>query len=198
MTSNTQDPGKLCLRAMDSAERFVSGVKPAQWTDPTPCDEWDLRDLVGHITYEALWAVELFAGKTMADVGDRFEGDNLGDDPASAFSAALADVRTSLNAPGAMERICHLSFGDFSGADYAGQLFIDFLVHGWDVAKGSAQDATLDPDLCAACIPLAKELVGMAKSSGADVFGTTVEGVDGLPAQDRLLAIVGRRGDWPT
>jgi hypothetical protein len=29
-----------------------------------------------------------------------------------------------------MEAVCHLLFGDFSGADYSAQLFLDLLIHG--------------------------------------------------------------------
>ena len=179
------DVSQLCQRAMDSAEHFVNAIKPDQWDAPTPCDEWDMRALVGHITYEALWAAELYAGKTMAEVGDRFEGDNLGDDPIAAFTLALVGAKSAVAAPGAMETVCHLSFGDHSGADYAGQLFLDFLVHGWDVAKGSGQDATLDAALCEACVPLAAEFVAMVRGAGVGVFGNLIEGVDGKSAQAR-------------
>ena len=186
----------LLLAAMDSAVRFVDGVKADQWTNATPCDEWDMRALVSHITYESLWAVELFAGKTMDEVGDRLEGDVVGSDPMGAFDAAVAQTRASATVPGVMEQVAHLSFGDFSGNDYAGQLFLDYLVHGWDVAKGSEQNATLDAGLCEACIPLALELTGMARAAGVAAFGTLLQGAEDAPAQMRLLAIVGRRADW--
>ena len=63
----------MLLAAIDSAVRFVDGVKADQWSNATPCDEWDMQALVSHITYESLWAVELFAGKTMEEVSNRFE-----------------------------------------------------------------------------------------------------------------------------
>ena len=47
----------------------------------TPCTEWDVRALVNHVLGEIRWAVPLFAGSTIAEVGDRFDGDLLGDDP---------------------------------------------------------------------------------------------------------------------
>ncbi len=74
MTSRAPTMGELYVRAMGSAARFVSGIAEGAWHDPTPCTEWDLRVLVNHITYENLWAAELFPGKTLAEVGDRFDG----------------------------------------------------------------------------------------------------------------------------
>ena len=194
MTSTPSNPGDLCAQAMDSASRFVNAIRPDQWHDSTPCEEWDLRALVAHITDEALWAAELFAGKTMDEVGDRLDGDPLGDDPIASFNAALAAAREAVLKPGTMDMVCHLSFGDFPGSEYASQLFLDYLVHGWDVAKGSGQDPALELGLVEACIPFAERWVVFAKE--AEVFADSPHVAAGASAQDRLLAIVGRRGSW--
>ena len=159
---------------------------------PTPCTEWDLRALVNHIAGENLWAAELFPGKTMADVGDALDGDVLGDDPIAMFNRSVAAAKAVVSAPGAVEATCHLSFGDYPGSEYAKQLFMDLLIHGWDVAKATGQDATLDPQLVEACYPVAEEAVAQFGQYG--VFGTKV----GVPAdvsrQTSLLALVGRQG----
>jgi uncharacterized protein (TIGR03086 family) len=93
--------------------------------------------------------------------------------------------------PGAVETICHLSFGDYSGSDYAAQLFMDLLVHGWDIARATGQDARLDPDLVRACLPIAEQLATQFRSAG--VYGENLSvGADADP-QTKLLALVGRR-----
>ena len=194
MTSRTPTMGELYVRAMESAAMFVSGIREDAWHDPTPCTEWDLRVLVNHITFENLWAAELFPGKTMAEVGDRFNGDLLGDDPIGAFNRSVEAATAAVSAPGAMEAVTHLSFGDTPGSEYARQLFADMLIHGWDVAKASRQDAALDAALVDAGLPLAEEVAALAGGSGA--FAAPVPIADGVPAQTRLLALVGRRADW--
>ena len=50
-----------------------------------------------------------------------------------------------------MDRIVHLSFGDFPGRVYAMQLFADLLIHGWDLSVATGQDIRLDPELVDAC-----------------------------------------------
>ena len=194
MTSPQPTMGELYVRAMDSAAGFVNAVRPDRWHVPTPCTEWDLRVLVRHMTYENLWAGELFRGKTMEEVGERFDGDILGDDPIGAFNRSIEAATAGVSVSGAMQAVCHLSFGDFPGAEYAKQLFQDLLIHGWDVAKASGQDATLEPALVDACHPLAVEMMALAEGSGA--FGAPVLVSEEDPKQTRLLALLGRRADW--
>ena len=68
-------------RAVEAFGARVHAVGDDQWHLPTPCTEWDVHALVNHLVYEMRWSVPLFAGGTIAEVGDRFEGDLLGDDP---------------------------------------------------------------------------------------------------------------------
>jgi uncharacterized protein (TIGR03086 family) len=89
-----------------------------------------------------------------------------------------------------MERTVHLSFGDFPGSEYAMQLFADLLIHGWDLATATAQDARLDPGLVDAC---AAWFDGVAQGyrAGGAVAPTPVI-PPGADAQARLLAEFGR------
>jgi uncharacterized protein (TIGR03083 family) len=68
---------------------LVAGVGSEQWYDETPCSEWDVRTLVYHLLYEQRWVPPLFEGLTIEQVGDRFDGDLMGDD-ASASPGLLA------------------------------------------------------------------------------------------------------------
>jgi uncharacterized protein (TIGR03086 family) len=96
-----------------------------------------------------------------------------------------------VSAPGAMETTCHLSFGDYSGSDYEAQLFMDLLVHGWDIARATGQDSRLDPDLVQACLPIAEQLTTEFRSAG--VFGDNLSVSADADPQTKLLALVGRR-----
>ena len=90
-----------------------------------------------------------------------------------------------------MEATCHLSFGNFSGADYCSQLFMDLLIHGWDIAKATGQETKLDPALVEACLPVAQQLTSQWRSVG--VFGDDLSGTAGDDPQTQLLALFGRK-----
>ena len=168
MATTTPTTGELYVKAMESTRAYVNGVGPDQWHGPTPCSEWDVKQVANHIIGENLWAAELFQGKTIGEVGN-LDGDLAGDDPAAAYATSVEAATPVVSAPGAMEATCHLSFGDYSGSDYAAQLFMDLLIHGWDIARATGQDARLDPDLVQACLPIAEQMTTQFRSSG--VFG---------------------------
>jgi uncharacterized protein (TIGR03086 family) len=184
-----EDVRRLFRRAAEEFGRRVHDVKDDQWGAPTPCTEWDVRALVNHLVYEMRWAPPLFAGQTVAEVGDRYEGDLLGDDPKAAWDDAARDALAAVESEGAMERTVHLSFGDFPGREYTMQLFADLLIHGWDLARGSGQDDRLDPELVRACAAwFSSGMEEVMRSAG--VIGARVE-TDG-DEQARLLAAYGR------
>jgi uncharacterized protein (TIGR03086 family) len=183
--------GELYVRAMQRTQGYLDAVRADQWSLPTPCTAWNVKDVANHIIGENLWAAELFKGRTIGDVGSALDGDLAGDDPARAYRTSLQAATNAVSEPGAMEAVCHLSFGDYSGADYAAQLFMDSLIHGWDVAKATGQNTMLDPDLVNACLPIADLITSQFR--GAGVFGDDLTDSAGDEPQARLLALAGRR-----
>ena len=138
-----------------SVQSFVDKVgliRDDQWGDSTPCAEWDVRTLVNHIVYEQMWSVPLFAGATIAEVGDRFEGDLLGAAPKAVAAEAGEDARAAVSETGVLDRTVHLSFGETPAEEYLQQLFADHLVHGWDLAVAIGADRTIDPESVQACL----------------------------------------------
>jgi uncharacterized protein (TIGR03086 family) len=195
MTRTDQNPADLYIAAMDATQRYVAGVPSDKWTNPTPCDEWDVRDVVSHVVSGNLWLGELFNGKTIEEVGDVFEGDVLGDDPVGAYKRSVEIAKAAVSAPGAMDATTHLSFGDVPGSEYASQMFLDLLIHGWDIAAGSGQDRTLNADLVRACYPVAEKMTSVARETGA--YGDDLGVTDESDLQTKLLGLLGRSANWP-
>ena len=79
---------ELIVQGIDAFGEKVRAVPADRWTAPTPCTDWSVRDLVNHVTGEHLWAPHLLDGETIAQVGDRYDGDVLGDSPVAAWERA--------------------------------------------------------------------------------------------------------------
>lgn len=187
----TLTTGEWYLKAMTVTRGYIDAIRSDQWHAPTPCSKWDVKQIANHLISENLWAAELFQGKTIQEVGSRLDGDLAGDDPATAYRDSVSLASAAVSSPGAMAAICHLSFGDYAGADYAAQLFMDTLIHGWDVAVATGQNTRLDPELVAAVMPIAEQVTGQFRSAG--VFGENLPVSAEADPQAKLLALVGRR-----
>lgn len=182
---------ELHRRAVELFGRHVHAVGGDQWSSATPNREWDVHALVNHLVYENRWTPPIFAGKTVAEVGDEFEGDLLGDDPVRAWDDAAAAALEAVSEPGAMQRTVHLSFGDVPGREYAMQLLADHLIHAWDLARAIGADDTLDAELVDAVAEWYVDREEMYRQGGA--VGDRVPVGDDADPQTRLLAAFGRK-----
>ena len=177
-------------QALQATRAIVAGVKDDQWGDPTPCDGWDVRELVNHIVGGNYWVSPLVNGKTIEEVGDRLDGDVLGDDAVAAYDASAGEAAAAFRQPDAMERPVAVSYGPVPGSVYAGHRFIDVFIHGWDLAVATGQDTTLDPDLVQACWDVVQPQADLLGGSG--MFGEQGDVPEDADLQTRLLAQLGR------
>jgi uncharacterized protein (TIGR03086 family) len=170
----------------------VAAVEDGDWDRPTPCSEWTVRELVNHVAGEDLWTVPLVNGSTIEEVGDRFDGDLLGDAPATvaldAAAAAVSAVVPRIPDGGTV----HLSYGEERLEEYLMQLSADHLVHGWDLAVAVGARPQLDPDLVTGVAAWFAEREDLYRSAG--IIGPRTGSSDD-PLAD-LIAGFGRDPEW--
>ena len=184
-----QDVADRYLTAIDEVDRHVRRISAGQWTGPTPCTEWDVRGLVDHLVYETLWVPDLVGGATLADVGDRYEGDRLGDDPVAAWASAKAAAADGVGAS-ALDAPVHTSGGTLTSDEYLTQMLFDAAIHGWDLATSIGVDHTLPDDVArdleAWFIPQVEQMVAARIVAEPVVVGEDAD------ATTRLIALSGR------
>src|SRR4051812_11293154 len=88
---------------------MVAATTKDQLTNPTPCTKWTVADLFNHFVGGGHMFAAAFRGEAPA-MPDGPAPDLLGDDPAAAFDASIADFQAAISAPGAMEREVALPF----------------------------------------------------------------------------------------
>ena len=146
---------------------------------PTPCDDWDVATLMNHM----LDTQGYFLGVARAeDVSPPSPNppELIGDNPAADFDAALSEVASAYRAPGVLEKT----------GPSLGIAFSDQLLHGWDLAKATAQDATMPEGLPEAAYDVIHGRFTDDQRKG--VFKPEVKVATDASAQDRLLAYTGR------
>lgn len=173
-------------------EQKVAAVQPEQWENQSPCEKWSARDVVDHVV--------VMHGVMLRPVGQAL---SVQTDPLAAFQAARTAVEAVLDDPALAAQECETPTGRMTAADQIDQVVSDDLVlHGWDLARATGQDETMDPvdveRLWASNSAIPAELIALYRTPGAfgpgiEVFGPEIAVPEGAPLQDRLLGFIGRR-----
>ncbi|MFI5628892.1 TIGR03086 family metal-binding protein [Streptomyces sp. NPDC051664] len=195
MASHTPSARDLLDRHAEALQLFtdrVHAVRDDQWSASTPCTEWSVRDLVTHLTSEQLWVPPLVTeGRTVAEVGDAFDGDVLGDDPVTVWDRAAAAARKAFAAPGVLKRTVNLSYGDSATDAYCAQMVSDAVVHSWDLSRAIGADERLPEDLVEFTRREVEPYVKGLSQTG--LFAPPVKTEKDADPQTELLALLGRQ-----
>jgi uncharacterized protein (TIGR03086 family) len=178
------EPIVLFERATRQAEAVMARVTSAQLAAPTPCSKWTVQDLIDHM----VGGPEDLLGALASRPPTPPSGASIDE-----YRARVARALVAMREPGALARTCQspLSFEWTVGQAVAGT-FMDQLIHTWDLATATGQDATLDPELVAACTTMfLPDMPEMGRSGG--LVGPAVEVPPDASAQDALLAAMGRQ-----
>jgi uncharacterized protein (TIGR03086 family) len=168
-------------------------VRDDQWNLPTPCPEWNVTEVLGHVIAGSQMAVAIAAGAGRAEAIDVLSTEFIGDDPLHALDVALALQQTALVDSVVDERVCQHPAGDMPGAQLRGLRITDLLVHQWDLARAIGVNETLDPDVVQLVWDDISPMAPVIAQLG--VFGNGPSGTvpDDALLQERLLDLLGRR-----
>lgn len=181
--------------AMAGFDGVVHEIHEDQWPHPTPCSEWSVQDVLNHMVSEQLWAPWLLRKYTLAEVGDRFDGWLLGDDPMTAWEQAAAVARAAWIAPGALEGEVYVTSGQIPAETYGWQMTTDLAVHAWDLAAAIGAENPIDDDVARALLAELEPQVGDWQDAG--IFAPPVPVAEDAPPATRLVALLGRDPDHP-
>jgi uncharacterized protein (TIGR03086 family) len=186
-------PGYYRASMSENADRYarvssgfterLQGVGPDQWTLPTPCEEWTVRDLVAHVIDTQRRVLGLLGGSvTPADP----DGDLKAQwDQASA--ALLAAVRAPTRAEIEVQAFAGPTrFDELVG----GLACSDTVVHTWDLARATGQSEKLDAGAVQHCAGVIAGFGEAMRRPGG--FGPPLACPDDADAQSRFLHFAGR------
>ncbi len=125
----------------------LRAIRPEQWCWPTPCSEWNVRQLVNHVTRGNLNYVGLVDGGTSAEFLRLRDADALGSDPAEAYTRSVRLCAEAFTRPGALRRILDYPLGRVTGEQALAVRTTDNTVHTWDLARAIGTTDTLDTSL---------------------------------------------------
>lgn len=186
------DPEQLSAAA-EAAGQVIDAISDDQWSRPTPCGDWTVRDLVEHVVTgndgftAALSEQPTAPGRTAERSG------NLASDYGRSVRALLDAFRQ----PKVLEKVVGVPFGTVPGAIALHLRITELLVHGWDLAHATGQIVSFPEDL-------AEQEPAFTRRALADIpagrspFAPPEPVSDDAPALDRLAACLGGRVATPS
>jgi uncharacterized protein (TIGR03086 family) len=175
-------------RAVAAANAVLGKIQPGQYSSPTPCDKWTVRDVINHVTSGNLRGAAMLTGD---DPPDR-DADVLGDDPLGAFERSVADARAAMVAPGALTKTVATPLGEQPGVFVVHIRVNELIVHSWDLAKATGQSTDIDPDLAESALAQWQARMADRPRPEGGPFGVEQPTSPGATAADRLAAYLGR------
>jgi uncharacterized protein (TIGR03086 family) len=164
----------------------VQGIAEDQLLNPTPCSEYQVRDLLNHL-FHGVVSFQALAAKQPVDWAAT--PDFLDGDWRSRFAEEAGKLVEAWSDPAALE-------GDNPAMGMpqpmvANLALVDLTVHGWDLSEGTGQPYAPAPEVVAAIGPFTEQMAPTGREMG--VFA---EMTDFPPDADdfvRLLAHTGRK-----
>ena len=175
----------------DAFQSKVEAVRPDQWSNQSPCDDWSARDVVRHI-------VDMHAAMLQPVGRGLSPAPSVDDNPLAAFRSARGDVEDLLDDPQLAATAVSTPAGQMSAEQHVDQVVSeDMVLHGWDLARATGQDDTIDPGEVERMWPNAQQIPEIMRTPGAFgpgivVFGPEVTIDADAPLQDLLLGLLGR------
>jgi uncharacterized protein (TIGR03086 family) len=145
----------------------------------TPCDEWDVRTLMDHMLETDRYFVGAARGEDVSPPSPQ-PPQLLGNDPVADFEHAQQETLQTFGADGVIEKT----------GPSLGIAFSDQLLHGWDLARATAQDATMPDGLAQAAYDMIHGRFTDEQRKG--LFKPELAVAADATAQDKLLAYTGR------
>jgi uncharacterized protein (TIGR03086 family) len=176
------------------AARVVNGVPEGSLNAATPCGEWDLRTLLNHTILWTSYSAERRAhGESVAEdlMNKDFTADpGFREDYARQIGKAVqawSDPQTWAGTLNVM--------GDATpAADVGAMLLMEMALHGWDVARATDQEFTVDDRTAKALEDIVQAQAELFRKYQG--FADAVEPPPDATAFERALTLSGRDPTW--
>jgi len=168
----------------------IRQIPPEYWDASTPCDEWDVYELVNHNVTENLWVPVVLDGHTISEIGG-LDGDQLGADPELAWEDSRHDAVAAFE-DADLGATVRLAAGSTTVIDYLRQRTADLAIHAWDLATAIDIEGELDQEVVVAVYEWAQPLASVFASL-PQFFEPPLTPPQGAGLQSRLLHLFGRQ-----
>ena len=157
-------------------------------------DDFTLRDILNYHAYDTAWVPDTYAGKTIAEVGDRYDGYLLGVDPIENYEKFSDDAIEFIRNHYDPDLIVHYTYGDFPAREAIKHITSFRVFRAYDFAKLIGADKALPEQLINGANEHITPRVEEWRAMG--IYKPALPVSEDADAQAKLFAMVGRDPDW--
>jgi len=179
-------------RSADLFESKLVAVPASSMNAPTPCDDWDVSQLIRHSIAGATMSAAILRGASRDEAVAILDATTLDQDPVAQFRRCADDLAAAFAGPGALERTVAHPAMDMPVAQLLGFRIGDNLIHAWDLARATGGDESLDDELVAMVWENVQPMRPFIGQVGQFGDGPSADDLD-APLAIRLLDFMGRR-----
>jgi uncharacterized protein (TIGR03086 family) len=188
-------------RAVQRSVQIVNQARPEDLGKPTPCAGWTLADLLTHMTVQHYGFAAAAEGDG-ADLGHWQAGQLDQAGLVTEYARAADRVTGAFAAAGVLDReFCLPEISTrvpIPARQAIGFHLVDYVVHGWDVARSLGLRYDIDADVLGAALAVAQAVPNDHERRGRPgaPFAPRLGSASDEPL-DRVLTLLGREPDWP-
>jgi uncharacterized protein (TIGR03086 family) len=186
----------LLSSALAQLRRLIGTVRREQLALPTPCTQWDVRALLGHVLAVARRSA-LVGGDDRSTPALPQIIDVQGHDWSRAFDAAAAEARSAWARPHVLTGTTPGPWGRLPAPVTLSGFVLELAAHAWDLAASIGERRPLDPRLATAALQIATRLVPSELRDDGRAFAPPIAPPVGADPATRLAAYLGRRVATP-
>lgn len=173
--------------AFVAVQSLLDELAPEQFLLPTPCTDWDVRDLVAHLAGMNLVFAALLNGQTPPSR----DAEVLGHDPSLAFHTSADALLKSFGRSGVLEQNLHTPMGSATGQERLEIRMYDLLAHAWDLSQATGVKLANLDNLAERSLDFARSQLSRQSRTGR--FAQPQPFSKQSRALDRLAAFLGRK-----
>lgn len=141
------DPRPTLDRALATALQVVDGITPDQLHLPTPCDDFDVDQLLGHLAFALGRVAACGRGDTLGMQDEVITSTDWPHD----MRRYAAEVTDAWADAGRLSAAIELPWASMTGAEAVAIYTNEVTVHTWDLAVATGQTIVWDDEVVATC-----------------------------------------------
>lgn len=185
----SQDDPRYGYAVVTSALHPILAEAANHLDRPTPCSEFNVKDLLNHVVMVQQRSAAIGSGRHWSEVQDQ----GLEAGWSESFQLASHDVQSAWSDDARLGAMVEVPWGELPGAAVLATYTAELAVHGWDLATATDQSFALADEHLAGAYAAAQFIPSEGRDTPEIPFDPVVQPADDSPVLLKIVGWLGRK-----